>query len=99
FSGMSVRDNLLMGAYLRHDATAIERDLQRMYELLTSLRDRRSQDASPVSGGEQQRCAIARGLMSAPRILLIDEVSLGLGPAIVDRLCDTLREVNRGGPP
>ena len=97
FSGMSVRDNLLMGAYLRHDATAIENDLQRMYQLFPILKDRRNQDAATLSGGEQQMCAIARGLMSAPRMLLIDELSLGLAPAIVDRLCDTLRELNRSG--
>lgn len=97
FAGMSVRDNLLMGAYLRHDAAAIESDLQRMYELFPILKDRRSQDAATLSGGEQQMCAIARGLMSAPRMLLIDELSLGLAPAIVDRLCDTLRDLNRGG--
>src|SRR5262249_48611044 len=63
FAGMTVRDNLLMGAYLRHDAAAIEKDLQRMYELFPILKDRRSQDASTLSGGEQQMCAIARGLM------------------------------------
>ncbi len=97
FAGMSVRDNLLMGAYLRHDAKAIESDLQRMYELFPILKDRRSQDAATLSGGEQQMCAIARGLMSAPRMLLVDELSLGLAPTIVDRLCDTLRELNRGG--
>jgi branched-chain amino acid transport system ATP-binding protein len=98
FAAMSVRDNLLMGAYLRRDgAAAIDADLERMYQMFPILRERRHQDAATLSGGEQQMCAIARGLMSAPRLLLIDELSLGLAPAIVDRLCDALRELNRGG--
>ena len=98
FAAMSVRDNLLMGAYLRRDGkAAIDADLQRMYEIFPILRERLHQDAATLSGGEQQMCAIARGLMSAPRLLLIDELSLGLAPAIVDRLCDALRELNRGG--
>ena len=98
FAAMSVRDNLMMGAYLRRDgAAAVEADLARMYEMFPILKERRHQDAATLSGGEQQMCAIARGLMSAPRLLLIDELSLGLAPAIVDRLCDALRELNRGG--
>jgi len=98
FAAMSVRDNLLMGAYLRRDgADAVKADLERIYEMFPILRERRNQDAATLSGGEQQMCAIARGLMSAPRLLLIDELSLGLAPAIVDRLCDALRELNRSG--
>ncbi len=98
FAAMSIRDNLLMGAYLRRDGkAAIAADLQRMYELFPILGERRHQDASTLSGGEQQMCAIARGLMSAPRLLLIDELSLGLAPAVVDHLCDALRALNQGG--
>lgn len=98
FSAMSVRDNLLMGAYLRTDGkAAIDADLERMYEMFPILRQRYRQDAGTLSGGEQQMCAVARGLMSAPRLLLIDEISLGLAPAIVDQLCDTLRLLNREG--
>jgi branched-chain amino acid transport system ATP-binding protein len=98
FAAMSVRDNLLMGAYLRGDgAAAVAADLERMYELFPILRKRHSQDAGTLSGGEQQMCAIARGLMSAPRLLVIDELSLGLAPAIVDALCDALRRLNEGG--
>lgn len=98
FSAMSVRDNLLMGAYLRRDgAQTIGRDLERMYGLFPMLRDRQDQDAGTLSGGEQQMCAVARGLMSAPRLLVIDELSLGLAPAVVDELCDALRLLNREG--
>jgi branched-chain amino acid transport system ATP-binding protein len=98
FAAMSVRDNLLMGAYLRRDgAAAIQADLERMYAMIPILRERSGQDAATLSGGEQQMCAIARGLMSAPRLLLIDELSLGLAPAVVDRLCDALRQLNAGG--
>lgn len=96
FSAMSIRDNLLMGAYLRRD-DAIANDLERMYTLFPILRERQHQHAGTLSGGEQQMCAIARGLMSAPKLLLIDELSLGLAPAIVDQLCDTLRILNRAG--
>lgn len=98
FSAMSVRDNLLMGAYLRRDgADAIGRDLERMYGLFPILRERQVQDAGTLSGGEQQMCAVARGLMSAPRLLVIDELSLGLAPAVVDQLCDALRRLNQEG--
>ena len=98
FSAMSVRDNLLMGAYLRKDgAAAVAADLERMYELFPILRTRHAQDAGTLSGGEQQMCAIARGLMSAPKLLVIDELSLGLAPAVVDALCDALRRLNESG--
>ena len=98
FSAMSVRDNLLMGAYLRRDGSgAIEADLERMFAMFPILRQRHAQDAGTLSGGEQQMCAIARGLMGTPRLLLIDELSLGLAPAIVDQLCDTLRRLNGEG--
>jgi branched-chain amino acid transport system ATP-binding protein len=98
FAAMSVRDNLLMGAYLRRDgAQAVAEDLERMFAMFPILRQRQGQDAGTMSGGEQQMCAIARGLMGRPRLLLIDELSLGLAPAIVDQLCDTLRALNREG--
>ena len=96
FAAMSVRDNLLMGAYLRHDG-AVAADLERMYTMFPILRERQNQHAGTLSGGEQQMCAIARGLMSAPKMLLIDELSLGLAPTVVDQLCDALRELNRAG--
>ena len=83
---MSVRDNLLMGAYLRRDkATIIERDLERVYAHVPDPAERRRQDAGTLSGGEQQMCAIGRGLMARPSLLLIDELSLGLAPRVVER--------------
>ena len=97
FAAMSVRDNLLMGAYLRRDAASVADDLDRMYEMFPILRRRHAQAAGTLSGGEQQMCAIARGLMSAPRLLLIDELSLGLAPLVVDELCTTLRTLNQAG--
>jgi branched-chain amino acid transport system ATP-binding protein len=97
FSAMSVRDNLLMGAYLREDRADVAADLERAYEMFPILAERRSQDAGTMSGGEQQMCAIARGLMSRPSLLLIDELSLGLAPRIVEQLSERLVEINRTG--
>jgi branched-chain amino acid transport system ATP-binding protein len=97
FSAMSVRDNLLMGAYVREDAAGIAADLERVYAAFPILSERRRQDASTLSGGEQQMCAIGRGLMARPRLLLIDELSLGLAPRIVELLSESLREINRTG--
>jgi branched-chain amino acid transport system ATP-binding protein len=97
FSAMSVRDNLLMGAYLRDDKSDIEADLEKIYAAFPILAERRKQDAGTLSGGEQQMCAIGRGMMARPKLLLIDELSLGLAPRIVDLLSDSLREINRTG--
>jgi branched-chain amino acid transport system ATP-binding protein len=97
FSAMSVRDNLLMGAYLREDKAAIEADLERVYAAFPILAERRRQDAGTLSGGEQQMCAIGRGMMARPKLLLIDELSLGLAPRIVEMLSESLREINRSG--
>ena len=97
FSAMSIRDNLLMGAYLRTDKVGIAADLERIYAMFPILAERRRQDAGTLSGGEQQMCAIGRGLMAAPRLLLIDELSLGLAPRAVELLSETLRKVNATG--
>ena len=98
FKGLSVRDNLLLGAYLRSDSRAdIQRDLEQMFTLFPILKDRQSQDATTLSGGEQQMCAIGRGLMSRPTLLMIDELSLGLAPRAVEKLSESLVEINRQG--
>jgi branched-chain amino acid transport system ATP-binding protein len=97
FAGLTVLDNLLLGAYQRSDRAAINRDLERVFTLFPRLRERHRQDAVTLSGGEQQMCAIGRGLMASPRLLLIDELSLGLAPKIVDELVEALRKVNSEG--
>jgi branched-chain amino acid transport system ATP-binding protein len=98
FAGMNVRDNLLMGAYHRRDGTAaIRRDLDFVFGMFPRLRERRLQDAGTLSGGEQQMCAIARGLMAAPRLLMIDELSLGLAPRLVEELSAALSRINETG--
>lgn len=98
FRGLSVRDNLLLGAYLRTDGRAdIQRDLDEVFTLFPILKDRQQQDASTMSGGEQQMCAIGRGLMSRPTLLMIDELSLGLAPRAVEKLSESLIEVNKKG--
>jgi len=97
FRGLSVRDNLLLGAYLRRDGAAIRRDLDYVLSLFPILRERARQDATTLSGGEQQMCAIGRGIMSRPKLLMIDELSLGLAPRLVERLSEALIEINRGG--
>jgi len=97
FPSLSVLDNLMLGAYLRSDRAAIARDIERVFTLFPRLRERRRQDAATLSGGEQQMCAIGRGLMASPRLLLIDELSLGLAPKVIDELVDALRKVNAEG--
>jgi branched-chain amino acid transport system ATP-binding protein len=95
FAGMTVRENLKMGAYARprSDNRAIRDDLEWVLSLFPELKDRESQLAGTLSGGEQQMCAIGRGLMGNPQLLLIDELSLGLAPVIVDRLMEVIREI------
>ena len=97
FDRMSVRDNLLMGAHRRHDKAAVARDLERMIELFPRLGERRRQLAGTMSGGEQQMCAMARALMAAPVLMMIDEMSLGLAPVVVQQLTDVLAEIRRHG--
>jgi branched-chain amino acid transport system ATP-binding protein len=97
FSAMSVRDNLLMGAYLRTDKDKIAEDLERAYAMFPILAERQRQDAGTLSGGEQQMCAIGRGMMARPSLLLVDELSLGLAPRMVDLLSERLREINKSG--
>ena len=97
FKGLSVRDNLLLGTYLRDDHGEIQKDLDFVFDLFPILKERQNQDATTMSGGEQQMCAIGRGIMSRPTLLMIDELSLGLAPALVDRLTAALREINSTG--
>jgi branched-chain amino acid transport system ATP-binding protein len=98
FGAMSVEDNLLMGAYSRKTVRGqLNRDLDRVYVIFPKLRERRNQAAASLSGGEQQMCAIGRGLMSAPRLLMIDELSLGLSPLLVEQLVAALRVLNTEG--
>ena len=98
FRGLSVRDNLLLGAYLRDAPRGdIQRDLEEIFELFPILKQRAGQDATTLSGGEQQMCAIGRGLMSRPTLLMIDELSLGLAPRAVERLSESLLAINRKG--
>ena len=97
FDRMTVEENLLMGAYRLHDKGAIKDALARNYALFPVLAERRKQLAGSMSGGEQQMCAMARALMAAPRLMMIDEMSLGLAPVIVDLLLDVLTQIRQEG--
>ncbi len=96
FGTMSVEKNLLLGAYLRRDRE-IRADLVRVLDRFPALKDKLSREAATLSGGEQQMVAIGRGMMARPKLLMIDELSLGLAPKIVDRLIDAIRDINREG--
>ena len=97
FPHMTVRENLLLGAYRRRDAKGIARDLAWLYELFPILEERQRQAAGSLSGGEQQMCAIGRGLMAKPRLLILDELSLGLAPIMLDTLVDALDRIHGEG--
>jgi branched-chain amino acid transport system ATP-binding protein len=97
FEQMSVDENLQMGAYKRVDKKAIKHDLDRVYRIFPALAQRRRQLAGSLSGGEQQMCAMARALMARPRLMMVDEMSLGLAPVIVDLLLDTMTQIRSEG--
>jgi branched-chain amino acid transport system ATP-binding protein len=94
YSGLPVEDNLMMGAYPRKDKAGIRRDLDWVYSILPLLKERRKQLAGTLSGGEAQMCAVGRGLMADPKVLMLDELSLGLAPVVVDTLVKVLKEIH-----
>jgi branched-chain amino acid transport system ATP-binding protein len=97
FTRMSITENLQMGAYIRKDAAGIANDIERMFELFPRLRERKDQLAGTMSGGEQQMLAMARALMSQPKVLLLDEPSMGLSPIMVDKIFEVVRDVYAQG--
>lgn len=97
FEELTVRENLLMGAYLRKDRSAIKHDIERVFSYFPILRDRTNQWAGTLSGGEQQMLAIGRALMNRPRLLCLDEPSLGLSPILVKEIFDIIKTVNQEG--
>jgi branched-chain amino acid transport system ATP-binding protein len=97
FAQLTVTENLEMGAFTRNDKKGIRQDLDRMYALFPRLKERRAQVAGTLSGGEQQMLAMGRGLMAQPRILLLDEPSMGLAPVLVDSIFDIIRQLHEQG--
>lgn len=97
FPYMTVLANLRLGAHLRKDKAAMEKDLEAVFKLFPMLKDRRNQKAGTMSGGEQEMLAIARGLMARPKMLLLDEPSLGLSPIIIQELAHIIKDINKNG--
>ena len=97
FGAMTVRENVLMGAYTRRDPAAVAADYERVLELFPRLRERLGQRAGTLSGGEQQMVAMARALMGRPRLLCMDEPTMGLSPLYVDRVLELIQAINRQG--
>ncbi len=99
FPRMTVLDNLRMGAYTRRDSAGIKRDMDRVFELFPRLKERARQISGTLSGGEQQMVAMGRALMADPKVLMLDEPSLGLAPILVETIFDIVREINARGTP
>ena len=99
FARMTVMDNLMMGAYTRRDRAAISTDIDHVFELFPRLKERRNQVAGTLSGGEQQMCAMGRALMAKPKVLMLDEPSLGLSPLLVETIFSIIRDINATGTP
>jgi len=99
FPRMQVVDNLQMGAYTRTDKTGIQEDMERVFSLFPRLKERSTQLAGTLSGGEQQMLAMGRAMMSRPKLLMLDEPSLGLAPILVDTIFKTIQEINAAGTP
>ena len=97
FPQMTVEENLMMGAFRRRKSKNIQLELEKVYKIFSRLAERRRQSTGSLSGGEQQMCAFARGLMGNPRLIIIDEMSLGLAPLIVDDLIDHVKAINQQG--
>lgn len=97
FSGLTVRENLIMGAYLRKSKREIEGDIEEIIEMFPRLKKRYKQLAGTLSGGEQQMLAIMRGLMAKPKLLMLDEPSMGLAPIIVEQIYETIANINKSG--
>ncbi|MEN8097837.1 MAG: ABC transporter ATP-binding protein [Chloroflexota bacterium] len=97
FARMSVRENLQVGAYARSDKAEIAKDVEWVFDIFPRLRERQRQKGGTLSGGEQQMLSIGRALMAKPRVLLMDEPSMGLAPILVDAIFDTIREINEQG--
>ena len=97
FARMTVLENLEMGAFQRTDKDGVAQDLDRIYQLFPRLSERRSQKAGTLSGGEQQMCAIGRALLARPRLLMLDEPSMGLAPLLVERIFEVIVDINKQG--
>jgi branched-chain amino acid transport system ATP-binding protein len=97
FQRMTVRENLELGAYLRRDQAKIGEDLDRVFDLFPRLKERETQKAGTMSGGEQQMLAIGRALMGSPKLLLLDEPSMGISPVLTERIYETIAEINKQG--